>query len=176
MVSFPADVDISDLGSILPNMGKLSANDAERLGFQRNDWVDSSSGQQNVKPINEEKDVLKSKIEMTTTNDVIQIGTSQVKLGEEFNGPIIINDGADTIMEDVSPDRGEEKTDKVVDSKYLQPRWCPLGLTRTKKRKLQRLRLAKMQEREQEKQWDKQFDEIKPRTLPKQEWRRKEAP
>jgi hypothetical protein len=99
-----------------------------------------------------------------------------VKLGEEFNGPIIINDGADTIMEDVSPDRGEEKTDKVVDSKYLQPRWCPLGLTRTKKRKLQRLRLAKMQEREQEKQWDKQFDEIKPRTLPKQEWRRKEAP
>jgi hypothetical protein len=63
--------------------------------------------------------MLKSKIERTTTNDVNQIGTSQVKLGEEFNGPIVINDRADTIMEDVSQDRGEEKTDKVMDSKYL---------------------------------------------------------
>jgi hypothetical protein len=63
--------------------------------------------------------MLKSKIERTTTNDVNQIGTSQVKLGEEFNGPIIINDRADTIMEDVSQDHGEEKTDKVMDSKYL---------------------------------------------------------
>jgi hypothetical protein len=42
-----------------------------------------------------------------------------VKLGEEFNGPIISNDQADTSMEDVAPDRKEEKADKVVDSKYL---------------------------------------------------------
>jgi hypothetical protein len=115
--------------------------------------------------------VLKSKIERTTTNYVIQIGTSQVKLSGEFNGSIIINDRADIIMEDVSPDRGEEKTDKVVDSKYLQPRWCPPDLTRTQKRKLQRLRFVEMWEMEQEKRRDELFDEIKPRTLPKQEWR-----
>jgi hypothetical protein len=106
----------------------------ERLGFLTNDLVDLSSGKQNVKPINEEKAVLKREIERTTTNDVIQICTSLVKLGEEFNGPIIINDRADTIMEDVSPDRGEEKTDKVVDSMYLWPRWCPPSLTRTQSR------------------------------------------
>jgi hypothetical protein len=99
-----------------------------------------------------------------------------VKLVEEFNGPIVINDRADTIMEDVSSDRGEEETDKVVDSKYLQPRWCPPGLTLTQKQNLQRLRLAEMREREQEKQRDELFDEIKPRTLPKQEWRWKQAP
>jgi hypothetical protein len=81
--------------------------------------------------------VLKSEIERTTTNDVIQIGTNQVKLSEEFSRPIIINDQADTIMEDVIPDCRKEKADKVVDSKYLQPRWCPPSLTHTQKRKLQ---------------------------------------
>jgi hypothetical protein len=78
-----------------------------------------SSGQQNIKPINEEKAVLKSEIERTTINDVIQIGTSQVKLSKEFNGHIIINDWANTIMEDAAPDHEEEKIDKVVDSKFL---------------------------------------------------------
>jgi hypothetical protein len=99
-----------------------------------------------------------------------------VKLGEEFNGPIIIDDHVDMVMEDVALDCGEQKTDKVVDSKYLQSRWCLLDLTRTQKRKLQQLRLAEMREKEHEKRWDKLFDEIKPRTLPKQEWKRQEAP
>jgi hypothetical protein len=97
------------------------------------DRVDSSSGQQSMDPTNERNVVLKSEIERTTTDDVIQISTSEVKLGEEFNGPIVIDDQADTNMEDVTPDRGEGKTDKVVDSKYLQQRWCPPSLTRTKK-------------------------------------------
>jgi hypothetical protein len=75
--------------------------------------------------------MLKGEIERTTTDSVIQIGTSQVKLGGEFNGLIIIDDPVDTVMEHVTPDHKEEKADKVVDSKYLQPRWCPPGLTRT---------------------------------------------
>jgi hypothetical protein len=105
----------------------------ERMEFPTSDRVDSSSGQQSVEPTNEGKAMLKSEIERTTTDNVIKIGTSQVKLGEEFNGPIIFDDQADTNMEDVTPDRGEGKTDKVVDSKYLQQRWCPPSLTRTKK-------------------------------------------
>ena len=32
------------------------------------------------------------------------------------------------------------KEDVRQDSKYLQPRWCPSGLSRTQKRRLQRLR------------------------------------
>jgi hypothetical protein len=39
----------------------------ERLEFLTNDRVDSSFGQQKIKPINEEKLILKSEIEMTTT-------------------------------------------------------------------------------------------------------------
>jgi hypothetical protein len=53
----------------------------ERLEFPTSDWVDSSFGQQKIKPINEEKPMLKNEIETTTSNDVIRIGTSQVKLG-----------------------------------------------------------------------------------------------
>jgi hypothetical protein len=81
--------------------------------------------------------MLKSKIEGTTTSDAIQIGTSQVKLSEEFNGPIIIDDQVNTVMDDTAPDHGEAKVDEVVDSKYLQPRRCPPSLTRTQKQKLQ---------------------------------------
>jgi hypothetical protein len=81
--------------------------------------------------------MLKSKIERTPADDVIQIGTSQVKLNKEFDGPVIIDDLVDTVMEDTAPDSREEKTNKVVDSKYLQPRWCPPGLTHTQKQKLQ---------------------------------------
>jgi hypothetical protein len=80
--------------------------------------------------------MLKSEVERTTTDDVVRISTSQVKLGGEINGPIVIDDQVDTVMEEVTLDRKEEKANKVVDSKYLQPRWCPPSLTRTQKRKL----------------------------------------
>jgi hypothetical protein len=88
--------------------------------------------------------MLKSEIERTITNDVIRIGPSQVKLSGEFNEPIVIDDQVDIVMKDVAPNHKEEKANKIMDSKYLQPRWCPPSLTRTQKRKLQRLRLAKM--------------------------------
>jgi hypothetical protein len=165
MVSSPDDANIPNLGSVSTNLGELSTDDAndfsglgaprqpifKRLEFPTNDRVDSSSGQQKIKPINEEKTMLKSEIKRTTTGDVNHIGTSQVKLGMEFDGPVIIDDYVDTIMEDTVPDHGEEKTNKAIDSMYLQQRWCPPGLTRTQKWKLQRLWLAEMWEKEQRK-------------------------
>jgi hypothetical protein len=36
--------------------------------------------------------MLKSEVERTTTDDVVRIGTSKVKLGVEFNKPTIIDD------------------------------------------------------------------------------------
>jgi hypothetical protein len=91
----------------------------ERLEFSTNDRVDSSSGQDKIKPIKEGKVMLKSEIERTTTDNVIQVGTSQVNLSEEFNRSVVIDDQVDAVMEDVAADCGEEKTDKVMDSKYL---------------------------------------------------------
>jgi hypothetical protein len=88
------------------------------LEFPTSDRVDSSSDQQKIDLINEENPMLKSMIERTTTNDVIRISTSQVKLSREFNRPIVADDQVDTVMEDVAPDREEEKANKVVDSKY----------------------------------------------------------
>jgi hypothetical protein len=108
----------------------------EMLEFLASDQVDSSSDQQRIEPTNEGKVVLKSEIERTTTDDVIQIDTSQVKLEEEFNGPVVIDGQADTRMEDITPDHREGKMDKVVDFKYLQPWWFPPRLTRTQKWKL----------------------------------------
>jgi hypothetical protein len=85
MVSSPHDDNISDLGPISPNLGKLFTDDADdplgwaphqsvfkRLGFPTNNRVDSPSGQQSVEPINEEKPMLKSEIERTTTDDVVR--------------------------------------------------------------------------------------------------------
>jgi hypothetical protein len=37
---------------------------------------------------------------------------------------------------------------KTTDPKYSMPRWCPSGLTRSQKRKLQRLRAKENQEKE----------------------------
>jgi hypothetical protein len=136
MVSSPDDANISDLGSVLSNLGKRSTNDVdgslglgaphqqvfERLEFPSSDQVDSSSSQESVEPINDKKPMLKSEIERATTNVIIRIGISQVKLDREFNGSIVIDDQVDTVMEDVTLDRGEEKADKVVGSKYFQPR------------------------------------------------------
>jgi hypothetical protein len=62
------------------------------LEFPANDRVDSPSSQQSIEPINEEKPMLKSEVERTTTDDVVRIGTSKVKLGVEFNKPTIIDD------------------------------------------------------------------------------------
>jgi hypothetical protein len=63
--------------------------------------------------------MLKSEVERTTADDVVRISTSQVKLGGEINRPIVIDDQVDTVMEEVTLDRKEEKANKVVDSKYL---------------------------------------------------------
>ena len=43
------------------------------------------------------------------------------------------------VKKDLDCNKEEGKSAKQ-DSKYLQPRWCPSGLSHTKKRRLQRMR------------------------------------
>jgi hypothetical protein len=59
-------------------------------------------------------------------------------------------------------------TIKTVDPKYSMPRWCPAGLTRSQKRKLQRLRVKENQEKEAE----KIFNDTHPQYPPPQKKRR----
>jgi len=47
-------------------------------------------------------------------------------------------------------DFGYSKEDIKQDSKYLQPRWCPSGLSHTQKRRLQRMRKRELMEQQME--------------------------
>ena len=57
------------------------------------------------------------------------------------------------------------KEKKLVDPKYTQPVWCPPGLTKTQKRKLQRLRNQDRAEKEAERLRDERFEITHPRIL-----------
>jgi len=50
--------------------------------------------------------------------------------------PVVANNNL--IKKDVGCSKADEKSTKE-DSKYLQPRWCPSGLSHTQKRRLQRM-------------------------------------
>jgi hypothetical protein len=61
-------------------------------------------------------------------------------------------------------------TIKTADPKYSMPRWCPAGLTRSQKRKLQRLRVKESQEKEAEKIFNDTHPLYPP---PQKKWRPK---
>jgi hypothetical protein len=56
---------------------------------------------------------------------------------------------------------------KTIDSKYSMPRWCPSGLTRSQKRKLQRLRAKENHEKEAEKMRIRKYPPPQKRWRPK---------
>jgi hypothetical protein len=59
---------------------------------------------------------------------------------------------------------------KIADPKYSMPRWCPSGLTRSQKQKLQRLRAKENQEKEAEKIFNDTHPQYPP---PQKRWRPK---
>jgi hypothetical protein len=74
--------------------------------------------------------------------------------------------------ESTNTSKKEEDTsvNKTVDPKYSMPRWCPSGLTRSKKRKLQRLRVKENQEKEAKKIFNDTHLQYPP---PQKRWRPK---
>ena len=56
-------------------------------------------------------------------------------------------------------------------SKYFQPRWCPPVLTRTQKRKLQRLCFQEKKEQDIKKLRDKQINQRRPMVPQGMVWR-----
>jgi hypothetical protein len=83
--------------------------------------------------------------ERTTKKDIIKIGTADVVIQKESEGPMIFGESANTNKTE------DTAAIKIADPKYSMPRWCPMGLTRSQKRKLQRLRAKEHQEKEAEK-------------------------
>ena len=69
----------------------------------------------------------------------------------------------------------EAGSSKSIADKYHQPRWCPPGLTHTKKRKLQRLRNKEKKEKEEEKIRDEGFNRYRPMFPQSKVWKVKTA-
>ena len=55
----------------------------------------------------------------------------------------------DLVKRDIDCIKADEKGAKQ-DSKYLQPKWCPSGLSHTQKRRLQRMRKKESMEKQVE--------------------------
>jgi hypothetical protein len=81
----------------------------------------------------------------TTKNDIIKIGTTDVVIQENNEGPVTFGESTNTNK------KYDAATIKIVDPKYSMLRWCLSGLTRSQKQKLQRLRAKQNQEKEAEK-------------------------
>jgi hypothetical protein len=77
--------------------------------------------------------------ERTTAQDIIQIGSMDVSIGEDGKRPIVPNNKVVTSTLEVAANN-HEASGSSSNSKYFLRRWCPPGLTRTQRRKLQRLR------------------------------------
>ncbi|KAF8721666.1 hypothetical protein HU200_022838 [Digitaria exilis] len=101
--------------------------------------------------------------ERTTEFDIIQVGTMEVPIEKSLAME-------PTSSEKVVEDQGSSAT--KTQQRFL-PKWCPDGLTRTQKRKLQRLCFWEKQEQELEKQRDEFFNQVKP-MIPQKEWKAKE--
>jgi hypothetical protein len=77
--------------------------------------------------------------------DIIKIGTVDVIIQENNEEPMIFGESTNTTQKE------DTTAIKTANPEYSMPRWCPAGLTRSQKRKLQRLRAKENQEKEAEK-------------------------
>jgi hypothetical protein len=108
--------------------------------------------------------------ERTTGQDIIQIGSMGVPIGEDDKRPIVPNNKVVTSTPEVAASN-HEASGSCSNSKYFLPRWCPPGLTRTQRRKLQCLRFQEKREKELEKQRDDSFNQYRPMVPQGKEWR-----
>jgi hypothetical protein len=116
------------------------------------------------RPTNPAEGHMPAATQRTTKKDIIKIGTADVVIQEDNKGPMIFGESANTTKKE------DTATIKTTDPKYSMPRWCPAGLTRSQKRKLQRLRAKESQEKEAEKIFNDTHPQYPP---PQKKWRPK---
>jgi hypothetical protein len=95
----------------------------------------------------------------TTSQDIIQIGSMEVPIAENGKRLIVPNNKVVTsTLGMFAAANDHEASGSGSNFKYFLPRWCPPGLTRTQRRKLQHLRFQEKREKELEKQRDEAFN------------------
>jgi hypothetical protein len=95
-----------------------------------------------------------------------------VHIGDDGKRPIVANNKVVTsTLRVFAATNDHEASGSGSNSKYFLPRWCPPGLTRTQRRKLQRLRFQENREKEIEKQRDEAFNQYRAMLPQGKEWR-----
>ena len=108
----------------------------------------------------------------------MQVEDRKVKAQDAQDGPVIVEKPVNVSQKLELANDHEASNSNLKDQdkeKYIQPRWCPLGLTHTQKRRLQRLRRQEQKEKEAEKLRDEQFDKYRPRIPQGKVWQVKAA-
>ena len=115
-------------------------------------------------------------LEKIKTDVVVQIGDIKVAVNEAGTRPMVLHKSVDiSVQRPIVVDDHEASSGNTTTSKYLQLRWCPSGLTRTQKRKLQRLRCQEKKGHDAEKVKAGQFNKCKPIIPQSKVWRVKSA-
>jgi hypothetical protein len=102
--------------------------------------------------------------ERTTKKDIIKIGTTDLVIQENNEGPMIFGESTNTTKKE------DTTAIKIADPKYSMPRSCPSGLTQSQKRKLQRLRAKEKQAKEAKKIFNDTHPQYPP---PQKRWKPK---
>ena len=115
--------------------------------------------------IKEKKEQVQSIVdsEKIKADAVVEIGNIKVAVNEAGTRPMVLHKSVDiSVQRPIMVDDHETSSGNTTTSKYFQSRWCPSGLTRTQKRKLQRLRCQKKKRQEAEKMKAAQFNKCRP--------------
>src|ERR1041385_1542301 len=106
------------------------------------------------------------------------VGTEVLKLKEPIviDDPAISSGGVVAVPQGPMTNDHEASTSEVEprDPKYTQPKWCPPGISKSQKRRLQRMRSHEKVEQEAEKLRDEWFNEDRPMVPAAKVWRPKQ--
>ena len=101
----------------------------------------------------------------------MQISNIKVIVNDAGTRPMVFGKSVNPPIQRPIMDNDHEDSSSNSISKYFQPRWCPPGLTRTQRRKLQRLRAQEKKDQEFKRLRDKQFNNYRPMVPQGKVWR-----
>ena len=111
-------------------------------------------------------------LEKIKTDVVVQIGDIKVAVNEAGTRPMVLHKSVDiSVQRPIVVDDHDASSGNTTTSKYFQSRWCPSGLTRAQKRKLQRIRCQEKKGQEAKRLKVGEFNKCKPIIPQSKVWR-----
>jgi len=109
--------------------------------------------------------------EKAKADDEVQICNIKVDVSVASTRPMVFDKSVNPPVQRPIMDNDHEASSSNSTSKYFQPRWCPPGLTRTQRRKLQHLCAQEKKDQEFKRLRDKQFNNYRPMVPQGKVWR-----